>query len=634
MGGLGPNAVPPAIDNCSQSNFNDLRTTNIELSWDVDWDDKVFRGYTIHTMKALHGGIYEAVFDTSYLLISNISLLGSTNKSIKPQPNLEYTVGQRHPVLGSKLSVTLPQPLREDDRIKLKIEYETTKSCTAVGWLEASQTGSGKYPFAYSQCQAIHCRSLLPCQDTPSVKATYSATVTSVLPILMSALRVSPPANENATIDTTRKTTYVFSQETAIPSYLIAIAGGEVEFAPLGKRTGVWVEPKKLDKAVWEFEKDTEKFVKTAEELTCEYVWGRYDVLVLPSSFPYGGMENSNLTFLTPALITGDRSEVDTIAHEIAHSWFGNLIGCANWDSFWLNEGWTTYTERLIAHELHGEPTRSFEYIVGDKGLKDELARHADYPKYQRLHIPYTFGEDPDGAYGSIAYDKGAQFLLYLERTVGGLEYFRPYIKAYVERFRGLSITTQDWKDHFLAYWGQFPDKMKALEVVEWDKWLNGEGLYLPVKMEFDTSLADAAYSLAARWDKSRDASSFPDFSAQDLDKFSSNQVGLFLDTLFNYPTLGKPVIEALNENYSFDGQGNPEIRLRWYQLALKGGFYTEQAALWVQDWGRMKFARPTYKAINKVDPALAKKTFLESGVTFLHPIAKRMIAQDLGIEI
>ncbi|KAK4705696.1 hypothetical protein P7C70_g496, partial [Phenoliferia sp. Uapishka_3] len=594
-----------------------------------------------------------AIFDTSYLIIKAVSLL-STDSSPVDCP-LEYTLEARHPVLGQKLSISLLKPLQKDDKVKIKIEYETTKDCTAVGWLEPQQTKSGKFPFCYSQCQAIHCRSLLPdrkarvaVQDTPSVKITYEATVASNLPILMyftlrgssspktkvadmfnlqrSALRTSPAPDSPLTdITDTTTITYVFSQPIAIPSYLIAISGGEVAFKSLGTRTGVWSEPGVLDAAVWEFKKDTEKYLATAESLTCDYVWGRYDVLVLPASFPYGGMENSNLTFLTPALITGDRSETDTIAHEIAHSWFGNLVGVANW--------WTTYTERLIARELRGEPARSFEYIVGNKGLKDELAKHADHPAYQRLHIPYSFGEDPDEAYGSIAYDKGAQFLLHLERTVGGLEPWIPYMKKYVETFRGQSITTNDWLEHFHEYWAQFPEKALALKGVDFDAWLNGEGLNLPVKMEFDTSLADAAYGLAAKWDAERDSTTFP-FSAADIEDFSSNQVAMLLDTLVGYPTFSSGAIKALNQAYDLDAAGNPEIRLRWYAVALKAGQFAKEAASWVETTGRMKFCRPTYKALNRVDPALARKTFLESGVTFLHPIAKRMIAQDLGIEL
>lgn len=221
-------------------------------------------------------------------------------------------------------------------------------------------------------------------------------------------------------------TQYVYDQPTAIPSYLIAVAGGELAFASLGDRCGVWIKPSRLAEAKWEFEADTEKFLQAAENVTSPYTFGRYDILVLPDSFPYGGMENPSLTFVTPALLTGDRENVSTIAHEICHSWFGNGIGCASWSHFWLNEGWTTYTERLTSSKNDAE--RGFEYIIGAKALYDALSKMP--AKYQRLQIPYNIGEDPDDGFSSIPYEKGSTFLLHLERTVGGLDLWIPYMRA------------------------------------------------------------------------------------------------------------------------------------------------------------------------------------------------------------
>jgi leukotriene-A4 hydrolase len=196
------------------------------------------------------------------------------------------------------------------------------------------------------------------------------------------------------------------------------------------------------------------------------------------------GMENPCLTFVTPALITGDRESVDVIAHEICHSWFGNGIGCASWSHFWLNEGWTTYSERLSSTNTEAE--RGFEYIIGAKALYDSLSKMP--PKYQRLVIDYKEGEDPDDGFSSIPYEKGATLLLHLERTVGGLEIWKPYIKAYVDKFMGRSITTDDWLSHFWNYWNACPEAAKKLRAVKWDQWLHGEGMELPEKIEFDTS--------------------------------------------------------------------------------------------------------------------------------------------------
>lgn len=249
---------------------------------------------------------------------------------------------------------------------------------------------------------------------------------------------------------------------------------------------------------------------------------------------------------------------MDVICHEISHSWWGNGIGCASWDSFWLNEGWTTYTERLAIKAIHGDATRDFEYIVGQKALNDSLKKMP--PRYQRLHIPYKQGEDPDDGFSSIPYEKGAQLLLYLERTVGGLGLFSPYIKAYLARFTGRSISTADWFQHLNEYWSAFPEQKEALDKVDWDSWLNGEGLELPVKLVFDTSLADASYALAKRWNEAR--GSKLDFSSEDIASFSSKQVSLFLETLELQHAFSETEIRKMGSVYTASlDSGNPEIR-------------------------------------------------------------------------
>ncbi|GAA5864072.1 hypothetical protein JCM8547_005126 [Rhodosporidiobolus lusitaniae] len=631
-----PYAPYAPSDVITQSNYQEIRTKHIALEWTVDWSQRIVRGTAIHTLSVLQDGTDKAAFDTSYLSIKRAYLASD------PSKDLSFSLPSKRNVYGSALTVDLDRKYNSGDEVELVIEYATTDRCTALGWLEKEQTDSGKYPFMFSQCQAIHARSLLPCQDTSAVKLTYSARVTSTLPVLLSALRTSPPLGEpEPPIDGTSRT-YEWNQPVPIPSYLIAIAGGELEFRSLGKRTGIWAEPGVVEKAKWEFEEDAEKIVNVLEDLLTPYSWGRYDALVLPASFPYGGMENPTLTFLTPALVVGDRSQVDVLAHECAHSWHGNLIGCANWDSFWLNEGWTTYTERLVALKLHGHEAREFEYVLGAKSLRDDLERfEKGEKKGQRLHIPYVKGEDPDDLYSGVAYDKGANFLLYLERLVGGLEVFNPYHKDYVKTFSGKVLTTAEWEKHFWSYWSQFPEREKILkEKVDWNAWLNGEGLELPVKMEYDLTLATACYTLAKKWLSVRNASRMDlraSFSKSDLASFSATQIVVFLETMGTYdafrPSEGSHVVEVLGEVYGVKESTNPEIALRFLLLALKAGECAEEASVWVRNKGRMKYARPTYRALNDVNPTLAKETFLKYGKGFLHPIARQLVAKDLGLE-
>ncbi|GAA5829465.1 hypothetical protein JCM5353_001344 [Sporobolomyces roseus] len=622
----------PSDDPATQSNYNDIRTTHLHLDWTVDFSQSFIRGSVVHSLVARKDQIDHVVFDSSFISIKKITTVEEGGEK-----ELKWDLPKRHKTMGSGLRVELGKSLNKGEKIDVKIHYSTTDDCTALGWLTPEQTQSGKYAFLYSQAQAIHCRSMIPCQDTPSVKATYSATVHSPLPILLSARRTSPPPSAPQPEIDGKLHEYKFDQPIAIPSYLIAIAGGELAFKALGERTGIWAEPGMLDKSAWEFEKDAEKIVSVAEELVTPYVWGRYDALVLPASFPYGGMENANLT---PALIVGDRSQVDVLSHECSHSWHGNLVSCSDWASFWLNEGWTTYTERLIALKLHGPATRDFEYIIGEKAMKDDLKRFdKDGLRFgQRLHIPYEKGVDPDDVYSSVAYDKGANFLYYLEKVVGGLEVFSPYHKDFVNTFAGHSIGTQDWLDHFWSYWSQFPEKEKLLrEKVDFDAWLHGEGLDLPVKMEYDTSLADVAYSLASSWDSSR---SLPreelvkKFSKSDISDFQTNQVIVFLETLAGEESFEKnqEAVKAMNEVYELLENRNPEIKLRWFLFSLKAGLYAKEAAAFVRTVGRLKYVRPIYRAIFKIEPDLAKKTFLESK-QLLHPIARTMVSRDLGLE-
>lgn len=273
-------------DPATQSNYLSVRTTSLHLSWEIDWTARIIIGYVEHVLQAQHDNISEAVFDSSYLDISGASTSGGDDGSTSSP--LKYTLDSRHPVMGNALHVHLPKPLKKGESTTIRVAYATTDKCTALGWLEAHQTASGNYPFLYSQCQAIHMRSLAPCMDTPAVKASYTASVTSYLPVLMSALRVSPPSEQVLAISPDKKVTYKYRQPVPIPSYLIAIAAGEVAYKRVGKRTGVWADPKTLPKAIYEFEEDMEKFLTIAETILPPYEFGDYDVLVLPPSFPFG----------------------------------------------------------------------------------------------------------------------------------------------------------------------------------------------------------------------------------------------------------------------------------------------------------------------------------------------------------
>ncbi|KAJ7075001.1 peptidase family M1-domain-containing protein [Mycena belliarum] len=634
------------LDPTTQSNYWEIASEHIAFDWSVDFDAQIISGSATHRMNVLLDGVQEAIFDAGDLEVSGAEVRGSA---------VPYEVKAKHEVMGSALHVTLPKGLELGTSLDVTVTYKTTKECTALQWLDKEQTQGKQFPYLFSQCQPIYARALAPIQDSPSVKITYSATVACVLPVLLSAIRVSPPSDgptHNGKVIGKDVVKYTYDQPVPIPSYLIAIACGNVRYRPFPQfedklwRTGIWAEPELIDAAYWEFSEDTARFLAAEEKIVTPYKFGVYDLLVLPPSFPYGGMENACLSFLTPTLLTGDRTLVDVVVHELTHSWFGNGVTHAHATHFWLNEGWTVYMERLLLQVLHEPAARGFSYIIGAKALVDDLARYSDKPRYQRLVINMEKGEDPDDSYSRVAYEKGSNLILHLERTLGGLEVFLPYVKEYVNAFIGKSITTEQWKAHLYEYytrnWG--PEKIALLDSVDWQAWLYGEGLKLPVEMEYDTTLAQAAYALADRWDAARATADTSRFKKEDLDTFNANQIIVFLERLQTLPPLPLSHIEHLGTLYKLSGTPNAEIRLRFYALALApptseaAVHFVGDAAKWVVGndgtgviKGRMKFCRPIFKAVFKVDSALALEVWAKNKDGF-HPIAKRLINKDLGL--
>ncbi|KAF9014887.1 peptidase family M1-domain-containing protein [Cyathus striatus] len=635
------------MDPTTQSNYSDVVSQHVHFDWIVDFQAKIISGSATHTILVRKDDIKEVIFDTSDLNVYGARISGDA---------VLYRSGSKHAVMGTALHVSLPVGIKKDTVLQIVIDYTTTEDCTALQWLSEEQTQGKQFPYLFSQCQPIYARALAPLQDTPSAKVTYSANVTSTLPVLLSAIRRSPasdgPAHDGKEIGRD-PVVYTYEQPIPIPSYLIAIASGNVRYRPFPKyenkewSSGIWAEPELIDKAYWEFSEDTARFLAAEEKIVAPYEFGVYDLLVLPPAFPYGGMENACLTFLTPTLLAGDRTLVDVVVHELTHSFFGNGVTHAHASHFWLNEGWTTYIERVLQEILHSPAERGFQFIIGSKALRDSLKQYEDRPKYQRLVIKFEKGEDPDDAYSSIPYEKGANFLLYLERILGGLEEFLPYVKDYVGTFMGQSITTGQWKDHLYEYYKTHgsPENIKALDDVDWNAWFYGEGLELPVLLTYDTTLATVAYNLAERWNVARSTdTSKLDFRETDLDDFNGNQIIVFLEHLQSYEPLPSSLVTHLGSLYKLSLSLNTEIRFRFYQVALSdpsssvAKSFAKPIAKWVvgEDEtgvikGRMKFCRPTFRALLKVNKALTEETFNKSKNAF-HPIARKLIEKDLGL--
>ena len=403
-------AAETVVDEHSYAQPDKVRITDIALDLAIDFDKKEIHGSATYTLDWVDQKATALVLDTRDLHIDK----AEGQRADGSWAPLQFQLAAPDKTLGSALTIQTP-----DRPAKVRVTYATSPEASGLQWLAPSMTEGGKQPFMFSQSQQIHARSWVPLQDTPQVRFTYSAHVTAPKDamVLMSA-----DNDPNAA----RDGDYSFKMPQKIPSYLLAIAAGDLVFKPISARSGVWAEPAMVDKAAHEFE-DTEKMIETAEQIYGPYRWGRYDLLVLPPSFPYGGMENPRLTFATPTVIVGDKSLVSLVAHELAHSWSGNLVTFATDKDAWLNEGITTYVQSRITEKLYGRDVADMEEVIDRDELKTEFATLA--PDLQRLSLKPGTLADPDDQSSATVYTKGAWFMEYLEQKFGrGV--FDPWLRS------------------------------------------------------------------------------------------------------------------------------------------------------------------------------------------------------------
>jgi leukotriene A-4 hydrolase/aminopeptidase len=550
--------------------------------------------------KTLSGRI-ELVFDGPASGALDLDTKGLTiRRATVAEEDIPFELGPEEAILGRRLRLTLPAGTRS-----ATVFYETSPGSAGLQWLAPEQTAGGRKPFLFSQCQAIHARAVLPCQDSAAARVTYEAEI--VVPEGMTAVMSAGPAGDAPSAPGLRA--FRFRMPQPIPSYLFALAVGELESRDLSPRSRVWAEPATIAKAAWEFA-GVESMIETAESLFGPYDWERYDMLVLPPSFPYGGMENPRMTFLTPTLLAGDRSQVDVVAHELAHSWTGNLVTNATAEHFWLNEGFTVWAERRILAALKGPEAAALSWAVGQKELEDALERFKDKPELTRLRT-HLSGVDPDDAFSSLPYEKGSRFVATLERAVG-VRPFDGFVKAYMKRFRFQSLTTEQ----FCAFVEEsFPGLLARVDA---DAWLNRPGLpegaprFVSARLEELAALADS-WKTGGRPDAALSA------------RLSPEELLVYLQRL---PLeMSADDCARLDSVLGLSARGNHEILTHWLTIAAASGYEPAfpRIKTLLATVGRMKYVRPLYQALGRTTAgrALAREVLAGAGPTY-HALTRR----------
>ena len=563
------------LDPHSYADTDQPRTRSIELAVEVDFDRRELAGDVVLRFQAPGEGPLD--LDTRGLRIDAV-------ESLSGAP-LRHALSPSEPILGARLRIELPQGT---DGVHLR--YATSPSATALQWLAPSQTQGKAQPFLFSQAQPIHARSILPLQDTPRFRITVGSarfTVPARLRALMAAAsRGREPGGELA-VD-------VFEMPQPIPPYLLAFAVGDLTPRQLSARCAVWAERALADEAAYEFAQ-VEDMLVCAEELFGPYEWERYDILIMPPSFPYGGMENPRLTFLTPSVIAGDRSLVNVVAHELAHAWTGNLVTNASANDFWLNEGFTVYAERRILEALEGRESAELHAAIGLHDLKVTLERFADRPQLTRLRTDLS-GVDPDEAYSTVPYEKGYLLLRMLEETAGRAAW-DGFLRSYLEAFRFQSITTQDFLDFLEAHLPGLAARAGA------PAFIDGPGLP-----------ANAPLPRSQRLSELQAGTAEPGNPTELLAWLQSMQ-----------PDAAR--LRELDARFGLSTRRSLELRHTFVLLQLRAGVPegVEGARRVALETGRMKYLRPVFTELARRDPRAAERIYAEARSGY-HNIARSVV--------
>ena len=585
----------------SYSNTKSINTTHLHLNLEVDFNNKTISGIARHTLN--NRGTDTVIFDVKNLIIKKVTK-GLEGEEV----DVDFNIGKNDELLGSPLYVFI-----NNDTKNVNIYYSTTDESDAIDWLPANLTAGKKDPFMYTQGEALLTRSWIPIQDVPSNRITYSAEI-KVPANLLALMSASNPK------DKTLDGNYSFDMKQPIPCYLIALAVGDISYHQLGDNCGVYAEPELIEECAYEFV-DLPKMMDAAESIYGDYQWDVYDLLVLPYSFPFGGMENPRLTFISPTLIAGDRSLVSVIAHELAHSWSGNLVTNATWEDFWLNEGFTVYFENRIMEEIYGKESADILAYIEFQELENELKMisEGDFPEDTHLKLNLK-GRDPDMGMTSIAYVKGAFFLKTLENHVGR-ELFDQFIFSYFNKYSFKTVTTEVFKE-YLEKELLLPNNLEF----NTDEWLYKGGIpsnclvldpprfkrvkELANRVSYKDMLLDASYK---------------------IEDYLTQEWLVFIRSLSDTIHVNK--LRNIDEILNFKACGNSEIMTEWYVLGLKNNYQEIKPDLeaFLMKVGRRKYLEPIYKQLakNTEDLSWAKRVFKNAKHNY-HFVSNKTIEEIL----
>jgi aminopeptidase N len=590
---------------------------------DVNFQNKTIYGVARHEMVNNNASV--AIFDTRNLLIQKV-----TTGTKGHEQEADFVIGEmdKDSILGQPLKVTV-----DPKTTQVNIYYQTTKGSEALDWLDTLSTSSKTKPFLYTQGQAILTRTWIPLQDSPSNRFTYNAEVRVPKDLLALMSAENPKEKNDMGI-------YNFEMDQPIPSYLISLAVGDIAYHPFDANTGVYAEKELLNACKYEFV-DLPKMMKAASYLYGEYQWKQYDLMVLPYSFPFGGMENPRLTFVNPTILAGDRSLVSVIAHELAHSWSGNLVTNNTWDDFWLNEGFTVYFEQRIMEVLYGKETADILAQVEFQEMQEEMKEllSGKHPEDTQLHLNLK-NRNPDDGMTSIAYVKGAFFLKTLESKVGR-EKFDRFLKHYFKVFQFKTVSTAafitEMENNLL-----FPEKV----IFDYDEWIFHNGLpknsviINSPRLKRMESLAKRFSSgekvfepiVTYEWQKikkSKKKKRIKKVSKIKREDFIVQEWQTFIRGLSDDISIEK--LQYLDATFNFSTWGNSEVMAEWFVLNIHQKNRAVRPAIekFISKVGRRKYLLPIYKALvsNPEDKVWAKKVF-DNSKAYYHAVSRNSVAE------